>query len=219
MSIKRPRPCQNDIDDDLATPNFVFNGNDIFLRFLVIQSLDGSNPVTSLSPFVIEKQIESLIGTPKSVTDLEAKSALSLSITNLKIPHSDFKSNIHQYVLNKCQSVWEEQTGNKLHELKPDFNSKCSFLGYSRQIQTKITRCRIGHTRLTHSYLLTNEQPPFCISCNEPFTVKHFLITCTEFNYIRNRYFTAKTVKELFSDTSSDIIINFLKETNLFNKL
>ena len=64
--------------------------------------------------------------------------------------------------MNKCQSVWEEQTGNKLHELKPDFNSKCSFLGYSRQIQTKITRCRIGHTRLTHSYSLTNEQPPFC---------------------------------------------------------
>ena len=86
------------------------------------------------------------------LADLEAKSALSLSITNLKIPHSDFKSNIHQYVMNKCQSVWEEQTGNKLHELKPDFNSKCSFLGYSRQNQTKVTRCRIGHTRLTHSY-------------------------------------------------------------------
>ena len=73
MSIKRPRPCQNDIDDDLAIPNFVFNGNDIFLRFLVIQSQDGSNPVTSLSPFVIEKQIESLIGTPKSVKKLKNK--------------------------------------------------------------------------------------------------------------------------------------------------
>ena len=40
------------------------------------------------------------------LADLEAKSALSLSITNLKIPHTDFKSNIHQYVMNKCQSVW-----------------------------------------------------------------------------------------------------------------
>ena len=38
------------------------------------------------------------------LADLEAKSALSLSITNLKNPHSDFKSNIHQYVMNKCQS-------------------------------------------------------------------------------------------------------------------
>ena len=121
------------------------------------------------------------------LADLEAKSALSLSITNLKIPYSDFKSNINQYVINKCQSVWEKQTENKLHELKPEFNSKCSFLGYSRQNQTKITRCRIGHTRLTHAYLLTNDQPPFCISCNEPFTVKHFLITCTEFNHIRTK--------------------------------
>ena len=145
--------------------------------------------------------------------------ALSLSITDLKIPHSDFKSNIHQYVMNKCQSIWEKQTENKLHELKPDFNSKCSFLSYSRQNQTKITRSRIGHTRLTHPYLLTNDQPSFCISCNEPFTVKHFLITCTEFNHIRKKYYTAKTVKALFSDTPSDKIIYFLKETNLFNKL
>ena len=61
VSIKHPRPCHNDIDDDLATPNFVFSGNDTFPRFLVIQSQDGSNQVTSLSPFVIEKQIESLI--------------------------------------------------------------------------------------------------------------------------------------------------------------
>ena len=129
---------------------------------------------------------------------MEAKSSLSLSITNLKIPHSDFKSNIHQYVMNKCLSIWERRTENKLHELKPVFGSKYAFLGYSRQIQTKITRWRIGHTRLTHTYLLTNEQPPFCISCNEPFTVKHFLITCTEFNYIRKKYYTAKNCKRTF---------------------
>ena len=76
VSIKRPRPCQNDIDDDLATSNFVFSGNDTFPRFLVIQSQDGSNPVTSLSPFVIEKQIESLIGTPESVKKLKNKTLL-----------------------------------------------------------------------------------------------------------------------------------------------
>ena len=76
VSIKRPRPCQNDIDDDLESPNFVFSGNDTFARFLVIQSQDGSNPVTFLSPFIIEKQIESLIGTPKSVKKLKNKTLL-----------------------------------------------------------------------------------------------------------------------------------------------
>ena len=76
VSIKRPRPCQNDIDDDLESSNFVFSGNDTFARFLVIQSQNGSNPVTSLSLFIIEKQIESLIGTPKSVKKLKNKTIL-----------------------------------------------------------------------------------------------------------------------------------------------
>ena len=76
VSIKRPRPCQNDLDDDSGTPNFVFSGNDTFPRFLVIQSQDGSNPVTSLSPFIIVKQIESLISTPKSVKKLKNKTLL-----------------------------------------------------------------------------------------------------------------------------------------------
>ena len=50
------------------------------------------------------------------LADSEAKSALSLVITNFKIPHSDFKSNVCQYINNKCQSVWETQTYNKLNE-------------------------------------------------------------------------------------------------------
>ena len=76
VSIKRPRPCQNDIDDDLESPNCVFSGNDTFARFLVIGRQYGSNPVTSLSLFIIEKQIESLIGTPKSVKKLKNKTLL-----------------------------------------------------------------------------------------------------------------------------------------------
>ena len=133
------------------------------------------------------------------LADSEAKSALSLVITNFKIPHSDFKSNVCQYINNKCQSVWETQTYNKLNEIKPNFNSKCIFSNLSRKEQTKITRCRLGHTRITHSYILNNEQAPFCIPCNEPFTVKHFLVTCAEFNYIRTKYFNVKNIKELFN--------------------
>ena len=152
------------------------------------------------------------------LADLEAKSALSLVITNFKIPHSDFKSNICLYINNKCQSVWETQTKNKLNEIKPNFNTKCTFSNYSRKEQTKITRCRIGHTRLTHSYILKNEQAPFCIPCNEPFTVKHFLITCVEFNYIRTKYFNVKNIKELFNMPTQKIL-DFLKEIGLFNKI
>ena len=56
-------------------------------------------------------------------------------------------------------------------------------------------------------------------ACNAPFTVKHFLITCAEFNHICTKYFNIKTVKDLFNDVPNNKIINFLKEIRLFNKL
>ena len=39
----------------------------------------------------------------------------------------------------------------------------------------------IGHTRITHSYLLNHEEQPFCIVCYQPFTVKHIVIDCIDF--------------------------------------
>ena len=101
VSIKRPRPCQNDIDDDSGTPNFVFSGNDTFSRFLVIQSQDGSNPVTSLSPFIIEKKIESLIGTPKSVKKLKNKTLLVETNKHFSALKSMFQNTISLTVLKE----------------------------------------------------------------------------------------------------------------------
>ena len=86
------------------------------------------------------------------LADLEAKSALSLMISNFKIitltlnPTSvnTLTTNVNLFgkINNKCQSVWEKQTQNKLNEIKPNFNSKCAFFNCSRKEQTKITRCR-----------------------------------------------------------------------------
>ena len=49
--------------------------NETFPRFIVILSQE-EKAVTSLSPFVIEKQIESVIGTPKSVKKLKNRTLL-----------------------------------------------------------------------------------------------------------------------------------------------
>ena len=43
-----------------------------------------------------------------------------------------------------------------------------------------------------------NEQSHFCVSCKEPFTVKHFLITCIEFHPNGTKYFNAKSVYRSF---------------------
>ena len=62
---KRQRP---DSDDETEASTIFTSDN--FPRFLVIKS-EEDKTITSLSPFVIEKQIESFIGTPKTVKKLK----------------------------------------------------------------------------------------------------------------------------------------------------
>ena len=67
-TLKRLRP---DSDDDEHEASTIFTSQENFARYLIIESKNKEKPVTSLSPFVIEKQIESMIGTAKSVKKLK----------------------------------------------------------------------------------------------------------------------------------------------------
>ena len=69
---KRHGPDSDD-ENNIST---VFKPVDNFAKFLVVKSNDSEKPITSLSPFVIEKQIESTIGTPKSVKKLKNQTLL-----------------------------------------------------------------------------------------------------------------------------------------------
>ena len=80
-------------------------------------------------------------------------------------------------------------------------------------------RLRIGHTRITHSYLLKREEPPYCFGCDTLFTVRHFLLECGDLSHIRNKYYHVDTIKQLFNDVPIDNVFLFLKEINLFKKL
>ena len=67
-TLKRLGP---DSDDDEHEASTIFTSQENFARYLIIESKNKEKPVTSLSPFVIEKQIESMIGTAKSVKKLK----------------------------------------------------------------------------------------------------------------------------------------------------
>ena len=82
-----------------------------------------------------------------------------------------------------------------------------------------ITRLRIGHSRLTHKHYLANEDPPECIPCNTPLTIKHVLLECVDTADIRRQYFNCPDLKTLFNSVAGDTILAFLAEVNLKNKL
>ena len=89
----------------------------------------------------------------------------------------------------------------------------------SRREEIILARLGIGHTRLTHSYLLKREDQPYCIGCDTPFTVKHFLLDCADFDRERRSLFQVNNLKDLFKDVSVENILSFLKNVNLFNKI
>ena len=60
-----------------------------------------------------------------------------------------------------------------------------------------LTRLHIGHTRTTYSYLLEAKQQPMCYACQTKYT-ETILIKCTDLAHIREIFYSAKDMKELF---------------------
>ena len=108
---------------------------------------------------------------------------------------------------------------NKLHAIEPNISKKSYIPRLSRKEDVVLTRLRIGHTRLTHSYLLQREEQPVCIGCNEPLTVKHIVVDCVDFLQTRNMFFRVNNLKQVFQDVPVDNIILFLKMIRLYNKI
>ena len=67
---------------------------------------------------------------------------------------------------------WSSCSANKLHSLKP-YLGYCSVTHLSRRDAVILRRLRIGHTRVTHKYLLSGDSQPLCDKCQCSLTVKH----------------------------------------------
>ena len=89
----------------------------------------------------------------------------------------------------------------------------------SRRDEVDINRLIIGHTRCTHSYLLSGADQPECTNCQCPLTVKHILVECSDFNDTRNKYFVASSMEELLRTVDVGNLLDFIKETLFYNKL
>ena len=81
-----------------------------------------------------------------------------------------------------------------------------------------MARLHIGHSFITHSFLLKGEEPPMCIRCDKRLTVEHILLACLDFIEIRESHFTAKSLHMLFQDILPEKIFNFLKKNQYFWK-
>ena len=105
---------------------------------------------------------------------------------------------------------WNAAILNKIHSIKPSLGEWQPNYRIDRKEEVILARLRIGHK---------GEDWPLCIPCQEPFSVKHFLLDCTDFRIIRSRFYRVNGLKELFDTVEPVRIFSFLKEIGLYNKI
>ena len=159
------------------------------------------------------------------VADKMAKEALNKpTSTRFKVPYTDKNPQIKAFINAEWQQYWgTTQMDNKLYAIMPTL-TEYDVSNLNRKEQVLIHRIRIGHTRLTHGYLmdeLTHAQPPQCFYCNIQttqieMTVEHLMIHCTAFSHIRNQIYNVPNMKTLFDTVSAKKIIRFVKEAGFY---
>ena len=84
--------------------------------------------------------------------------------------------------------------------------------------QVILNRLLIGHTDLTHSYLLNKEQPPNCNYCKSLLTAEHILTSCSAYNNIREKHDSNSQLPHILTNISEQHIFNCLSEINFFKQ-
>ena len=141
------------------------------------------------------------------------------------IPHTDTRRPLREAITNGWHRKWNSlaREGRKLREIKKDVKDWTSSHNKSRRIETLLARLRLGHTNITHVYLMQGQtEPPECGKCRVTITVKHLLLECRKYVTIRNKYFRNPTLSDMLaesSDFSIDKLVLYLKETNLFHQI
>ena len=175
--------------------------------------------LTQDSKLVTFVWVPSHIGIPgNDLADATAKSALRLSASASVVPHTDFKPLILTHVNSCWQHSWNQDTNNKLHNIQP-LIKPFVLKRLPRRDEVIIHRLRVGHTHLTHSYLLKKENPPECEFCHLLLTVDHMLIACSNHNTVRHQFFQATSLAELFERVNARAIVDFVKKIGLYLKL
>ena len=118
-----------------------------------------------------------------------------------------------------CQARWQQEWnlagvgGNKLYGVKPLLSVKETYP--TRRGDVVLTRMRIGHTHLTHGYLMSKDHPPMCDLCNVQLSISHIFSVC-------HKYITRLPLLDLqalFNIRNADNMLTFLKNEGLISKI
>lgn len=88
-------------------------------------------------------------------------------------------------------------------------------------MKKKLSRIRIGHTRLTHIFFMKRGEPPICNSCDINLSIKHFFNDCKISEKAKNFYKISHYLTESLGCRPENELraIQFVLHVNLLNQL
>ena len=150
-------------------------------------------------------------------------------VTRVAVGHQEYVPAVRRCARSHFALLWQDFRLTHLKAIKPAIGPWMSSRRDSRREEVVLCRLRLGHTLLTHSYILDRATPPYCDCCRCLLDVKHFLLDCPRYHVKRQPLRRACrdadlpfTLTTLLGDTNPamlDTVFVFLRECELLGRL
>ena len=102
----------------------------------------------------------------------------------------DYIPFIRRSILASWHSRWDQCVGdgNKVVQLKPSLGPGSSCSHQCRRLEVSLSRCHIGHIRLTHGHLMAREATPVCGICQVSLLIFHVLAKGPTYSMLHHQF-------------------------------
>jgi ribonuclease HI len=161
---------------------------------------------------------QGILGNEKA--DIEAKNATKNQQIDYSIKSSypEVKKLIKSAVQKYWNNYWKSGNSSGLSCVRESVFKTPPILFTCRRDQIAITRLRIGHTNLTHCYLITKTEKNKCDKCGLELTVSHILIECLAYKKEKDICSLPNTLNDCLNDGYLHVL-KFVKLIDIYKKL
>jgi ribonuclease HI len=122
------------------------------------------------------------------LADIAAKDALNLEIQpNTGVTKMDLTTTAKRRSKDKWNQIWEN-SNNIMTTFKKTTERWRTTEQLNRRQQVILSRLRMCHTRITHSYHIEKTNRPVCETCQADLTVPHILFDCQKYESARRSF-------------------------------
>jgi hypothetical protein len=153
--------------------------------------------------------------------DMDAKQAAArdkVDDATLEVRH--LKRIVSEFEFTARKNRWDNVEDNKMKENKILLSKDRTYLTGNRSEDVFISKIRIGHTRLTHGYLM--KAPPervqhLCEGCGQ----MNLLVECTRYDGHRVRLRGDQGLRSVLAESEGTTkrIVEFFREIDLFDEI